>query len=441
MSNPRLFSGMRSAWIALAAMAPVYFFSYFHRAAVPGTIFNEIQMDLHLTATAVAGLGALFLGIYAVTQLFIGMAVDRYGGRRMLLAGGLLMAAGSLWFPSSRTVVELYLARALTGFGASFMFLSIVHEIEALFGPRRFPTVLGMVLFMGYAGGMSGTLPFAALTAWLGWRESLFAVALLTVLSILGAWLTLRTLPPSPRTAVRISFRPVLDVLLSRRSLPLMLACMSNFAVLFVVQNVVGKKLLQDTLGLGSNRAATFVLIMAAISAGSAFLCGLWLKWSGQRRRPVLLIFGFILVLGVGVLIAAAAFRAPASLYLAGYILLAASVGSGAAASAVIKELNRPDCVAQSVAVLNASSYVGVSVLSYVSGRILDRFADRSTLTPDGRLYPMEAYLTLFIVMGGIAVFSWICMSRIPETWAAQPRVVHEPAPVLPQPQTEGTPL
>jgi hypothetical protein len=84
---------------------------------------------------------------------------------------------------------------------------------------------------------------------------------------------------------------------------------------------------------------------------------------------------------------------------------------------------------------------VGVSVLSYVSGRILDRFADRSTLTPDGRLYPMEAYLTLFIVMGGIAVFSWICMSRIPETWAAQPRVVHEPAPVLPQPQTEGTPL
>jgi predicted MFS family arabinose efflux permease len=433
---------MRSAWLALAAMTTVYFFSYFHRAAIPGTIFNEIQMDLRLTATHVALLGSLFLGIYAAAQLFIGMAVDRYGGRRVLLGGGLLMAAGSLWFPASRTLAELYLSRSLTAFGASFMFLCLVHEVEERFGPHRFTTVLGIVLFVGYAGGMAGTLPFEALSAWLGWREALFAVAGLTALSLLLAWLALRNLPARPPTGGRLSIRPIFEVLLSRPTRPLIFACLTNFSVLFVVQNVVGKKLLQDVVGLSSRRAAFFVLIMASVSASAAGLSALWLKWSGQRRRPVLLAFALILLAGVAVLAAAAAFRAPPAVYLAGYILLAASIGSGPTFSTVIKELNRPDCVGQSVAVLNTSSYIGVAVLAYAAGRILDRFADRSVLTPDGRLYPMEAYLALFLAMAGIALFSWFCVSQVAETWSppAAAASAPVPAPVLVQPQTEGIP-
>lgn len=411
-----LFQGSVAAWSGLIAMLSVYFFSYFQRSAIPGTIFDEIQMDMGMTATAVAGLGSMFLAIYAGSQLFIGMAADRFGGRRTLLWGALLMAVGSVWFPLARSPFTLYAARALTGFGASFMFLSIVHEVETLFGARRFPAVMGIVLFVGYAGGMTGTLPFAALTAWADWRSVLLGVGLLLSACGIAAWLVLRRLPPSAHAPVKISFRPMWEVVGSSRNGPMLLASLTSFSVYFVIQNVVGKKFLQDVAGLSSNRAASFALTMAAVSAAMVFLSGLWLKLSRHRRKPILLAFGCILFLGAFALAMAVVLKASPWVYLAAYMMIATSVGSSTTASTVIKEMNRPECVAQSVAVLNGLTYAGVSGLSILSGWVLDHFAEGSVLTAAGRLYPSSAYLTLFIILTGIALFSFLCLTRVRET-------------------------
>ncbi len=412
----RFFQGKYSAWYALGAMLSVYFFSYFQRTAIPGTIFDEIQLDIGMSATEVAGLGSLFLAIYAGSQLFVGMAADRFGGRRTLLWGVLLMTAGALWFPLARTPATLYAARALTGFGASFLFLSIVHEVETLFGPRRFPAIMGIVLFFGYTGGMASTLPFAALAQWAGWRGALLGIGMLMAVFGLLAWVVLRRLPPSVHVPVKITFQPLREVVTSSRNYPILLASLTNFSVYFVVQNVVGKKFLQDVVGLSTTRAASFVLIMAAVSAAMVFLSGLWLNLSGHLRRPVLITFSLMLALGALLLALSVGLKAPAGVYLAAYILLAASVCSSTTASTVIKEMNRGDCVAQSVAVLNGISYLGVSGLSTLSGWVLDRFEAGSRLTSGGRLYPSKAYLTLFLILTGVSFVSLLSMIRVRET-------------------------
>lgn len=437
---PESFRGSASAWLALAAMLSVYFFSYFQRTAIPGTVFNEIQTDLGLSATAVAGLGSLFLGIYSGTQLFIGMGVDRFGGRRTLLWGCLLMVIGAIWFPLARSTATLYAARAVTGFGASFMFLSIVHEVETLFGARRFPSVMGVVLFVGYAGGMSATLPFEALVSRTGWREALLGIGLFMALCGVGAWLVLRRLRPVAHEPVKISFRPVGQVLFSMRNLPILLACLANFSVYFVVQNVVGKKFLQDASGLSSHQAALFVLVMASVSAAMSFLSGFWLKLSRQRRKPVMMAFSAVLVVGIALLAVSLALKAPPVFLLAAYILIAASVGSGPTGSTVIKELNRKDCVAQSVAVLNGATYLGVALMSALAGRILDGYAAGSVLTSVGRLYPSQAYLVLFAVMTGVALCSLVALSFLTET-GTEPGSSDARENILPQPQAEGTVL
>jgi predicted MFS family arabinose efflux permease len=428
------------AWLALAAMLAIYFFSYIQRAAIPGTIFDDIQMDMGLSAATVAGLGSLFLGIYAGSQLFIGMAADRFGGRRTLLWGAILMVAGALWFPNSRSVFTLYTARVLTGLGSSFMFLSIVHEVELLFGSRRFPAVMGVVVFAGLAGGMTSTLPFSALATSQGWREALLEVGLLTALAVTGYWLVMRRLPPSDHVRVQLSYRPLRDVLFSMKNVPFMVGSMSNFSVFFVVQNVVGKKFLQDVAGLGVNRAATFVLVMAAAGACGAFLTGFWLRLSGQRRRPLLIAFGLMLLAGIALLCLTVEFQGPALCYLLAFMLMSFSMASSPIYSTVIKEINRPDCVAQSVAALNAVTYLGVSLMTALAGWILDRFESSSTLTLAGRLYPAAAYLTLFCVMGAISLFAIFCLCRVPETGPLiQAAAAGRPVPVGPQP--EGDPI
>jgi uncharacterized membrane protein len=58
---------------AMAAMVALYFFSFFLRTAIPGTIFDELQSDLKLTASSVTALGSIYLYIYAAMQLLVGL--------------------------------------------------------------------------------------------------------------------------------------------------------------------------------------------------------------------------------------------------------------------------------------------------------------------------------------------------------------------------------
>lgn len=80
-----------------------------------------MQAEFRASASAVAGLGALFLYIYGGMQLFAGMMSDRFGVMRVLLAGGLLLTAGALVFPLAPSLVWLYAARALVALGASLI--------------------------------------------------------------------------------------------------------------------------------------------------------------------------------------------------------------------------------------------------------------------------------------------------------------------------------
>ena len=60
----------RRELIMLVGMTALYFISYFQRVAVPGTVFNELQVDFNASAVAITALGALFLYIYGFWQIF-----------------------------------------------------------------------------------------------------------------------------------------------------------------------------------------------------------------------------------------------------------------------------------------------------------------------------------------------------------------------------------
>lgn len=76
----------------------LYASSYFQRTAVPGTIFSQLQADLGLNAFQIAGIGASFVYIYALSQLVVGMLADKYGGARVVTAGGILSAPARSFF-------------------------------------------------------------------------------------------------------------------------------------------------------------------------------------------------------------------------------------------------------------------------------------------------------------------------------------------------------
>jgi MFS family permease len=102
---------------------------------------------------------------------------DRYGRRRVLLAGLAVFAVGNLLAAVSTGFAGLVLARALTGVGAAAASPSALALLVTCFpsGPahaRAFAAWGGV----GAAGAAVGVLLGGLLTSWLGWR-AVFAIA------------------------------------------------------------------------------------------------------------------------------------------------------------------------------------------------------------------------------------------------------------------------
>ena len=81
-----------TAW-AIALLA--YAVAVFHRSSL-GVAAVDAQERFSAGASAVSLFLVLQLAVYAALQVPVGVALDRFGSRRMILAGALTMAAGQL---------------------------------------------------------------------------------------------------------------------------------------------------------------------------------------------------------------------------------------------------------------------------------------------------------------------------------------------------------
>ncbi|MEE9210944.1 MAG: MFS transporter [Kiloniellales bacterium] len=111
-------------------------------------------------------------------QIPVGMAVDRWGPRRVLTAAG-FCALGSLCFALSESLGLLYLGRLMIGVGSAFGFVGALTLAGRWFAPHRFALVSGLTMMAGMSGGILGQAPLAVIIDAAGWRAPLLGAALL----------------------------------------------------------------------------------------------------------------------------------------------------------------------------------------------------------------------------------------------------------------------
>ena len=408
-----------AARLAFVAMLLVYGFSYFHRTAIPGTIFNELQQELHLSASAIVALGSVFLWIYGSLQLVAGVAVDRFGGTRMLLFGGFFATVGAVMFPLAHTPEMLYTSRAIAAFGDSFVYLGIIKEVHLLFEQRRFTLMTGVVSFAAQLGGMMAMLPFERATHAFGWRLSLLATGGFMSLAMVANFVLLPKLKHFEPHTTTVTFRPVWKIIGNRRNWPLFVGAFVNFPVYFVLQVGIGKKFIQDFVGLSSQQAATFTLVMMTVSAGVCLASGFLLNHTGGRRKPYLILAVSLLLSALVLMLVGVFLHARAWVFLTSYILMAAAGIAGPIGTTVIKELNDSRHIGQAIALLNSISYISVAILLMLSGAVLDLFRADAARLAGGVIYPPQAYAILFAIFSGLVVISLIATNFIQETKGA----------------------
>ena len=409
----------KRAFLLFVPLTLLYSTSYFQRTAIPGTIFNQLQNDLQMTALQVSYIGASFIYVYSLSQLFIGYLVDRFGARKVVMAGGAVFCAGVISFPLLNDPILIYAARMVAGIGAGTMYLSLLRESDRLFGRENYSVMIGVVFICGYAGGLFGTLPFERLTSIFPWRNVLLTAGLLSLLFYV--WFLIAYSGKSGKASLPAGNRKVSGWKETCRifaNLPLWLDVFCgtlNFAIYFVIQTVIGKKLLHDAAGMSSQASAAVIfaltLVCMSILLSSATLTRLF----GNRRKPLMIFASTLEVINVCVMCSALHFRLPGWVFVGCFFSFAITSGTLISFSLTAQELGSPGTMTRSAGFYNMTNYLGVVFLSPLVGWFLDKFGNPQII--EGVvIHSVDAYLKLFCFLLVPVIFGAVAVHFIPET-------------------------
>ena len=406
---------VRSALALFTPLLLIYCLSYFQRTGIPGTIFTQLQTDAGLDAVQISLISFSYIWVYALSQVFIGLLEDKYGGVRVILVGGVVLIAGSVIFPCAKTPSMMYLGRVLTGLGSGTVFLSILKVLDLWFDRRHYSTALGILYFSAYSGGILGTMPFAWCCRHFAWRNILLVIAAVTFVAYVcvTVFAARHKLPPPAKTP--LSLRPLLKLIRNRNTWKVSFASNMVFANYFVLQTVFGMKFLQDFCGLSATAASWVILAMTVASTICASCLGLVCRLFDNRRRPPLIVTAGLNLFVVLFLMTAIALHASAWLFAIGYVLCAFSSCLNGNGVMMIQEINSRDMAALAPAFTNMVAYLLVTMLTIPLGVCLEAFPHH--IGPSGgEVYAPAAYLTVFGIMACLTMLSLAVAWMLPET-------------------------
>ncbi|WP_233498401.1 nitrate/nitrite transporter [Blastococcus sp. TF02A-26] len=189
---------LRAHGVWLVALAS-YVMAVFHRASL-GVAGPEAQERFSAGASAVSLFLVLQLAVYAGMQVPVGVALDRFGSRRLIVAGGLTMAAGQLLLAVATDVPTAIAARVLVGAGDAMTFISVLRIIGAWFPGGTVPVITQLTGILGQLGQVIAASPLVALLHGAGWRNTFLGAA---AVGVLVTVLVLATLRDAPAGVVR----------------------------------------------------------------------------------------------------------------------------------------------------------------------------------------------------------------------------------------------
>lgn len=171
---------VHSPWVIWAAGAGVYFFGFIHRASL-GVAGPEAITRLDISATQLGSFIMVQLGLYAAMQVPAGVAIDRWGARRVLLAATLAMGAAQVMFAFATSYPLALLARGLLGIGDAAVFIAVLRLAATHFRRRQYAFVTMLTGLTGMLGNLVATVPLVlALQTW-GWQTTFLATGGLSI--------------------------------------------------------------------------------------------------------------------------------------------------------------------------------------------------------------------------------------------------------------------
>jgi EmrB/QacA subfamily drug resistance transporter len=248
-------------WPALFALV-LGFFMILVDLTIVTVATPTIIEKLDASVNQVVWVSSAYMLAYAVPVLITGRLGDRFGSKRLYLAGLTVFTLASLWCGLTNTIEMLILARVVQGFGASMMTPQTMAIITRIFPAAERGVAMAV---WGATAGVAmvvGPILGGVLTDGLGWEWIFFVNVPIGAIAFVAAW----------------------------RVVPSLSTHDHAFDWLGVALSGVGLTLL--AFGIQEGHAHHWAWWIISMIAGGLVVLGLFVVWQARNRREPLVPLG-----------------------------------------------------------------------------------------------------------------------------------------------------
>src|SRR5258708_23695375 len=146
-----------------------YFLSYIFRG-VNAVIFPYLERDIGISAGDLGLLTSAFFLFFAGCMPVLGVALDRYGPRKVQIVLLAIAALGSALFGLARSLPELVLARGLIGLGFAGGLMAAIKAFTMWYPPQRWGLITGFHMMAGCSSSAGAPLARQWPVSSVGWQ-------------------------------------------------------------------------------------------------------------------------------------------------------------------------------------------------------------------------------------------------------------------------------
>lgn len=172
----------------------LFLVSMFYRVS-SAVIASELMRDLSLTAEDLGLLSSIFFYAFALTQIPMGIAMDIFGVKRVILCLSSLGIVGAVTFAVATSFPMAFIGRALLGVGMACALMGTYKHISIWFAPGAFATISGLTLSIGTLGNAVATAPLAVAVNLIGWRKAFLLVVCIHLIITFWIYAAVRDYP------------------------------------------------------------------------------------------------------------------------------------------------------------------------------------------------------------------------------------------------------
>jgi len=362
----------------------------------------------HTNAEQLSVLAVAQLVMYAVMQVPVGLMLDRFGPRRLIFTGTLLISTGQYLVAFATHLGVAVAGRMIVGIGDAFLFISVIRLINIWYTGSRASKLQQWLGNAGQFGQIISAFPFAMLLHSMGWNFAFSTWATIGLFVALGVWALAADVPENHVAHHHVHVKARLQHLRADVKLP---ATKTAFWVHFamnspstVVLLLWGVPFLQQAQGL--DRQVALSLLSSFVLMGLGF--GTFLAWlcsnrPDLRRLTLDVSAAFLFVTWVSVILWPG--HAPFWLLV---IWAAATAGNGSA-SMISFDYSRQYAPRRALGSINGFVNVGgfsaAFSMMFIIGVALDLYYEFVGKQAGLQLYSLPGFKLAFCIVPLILVF------------------------------------